>query len=693
MAVLAGSGSLAMLSTPAGAATTPIARPDVPASMAPKLLSGDVVAGLSSLLGQPHTETPSGTSLTIGVTVANPDSAAVQSFITSANDPRSSDYRHFLTPQQFDARFGPTPATVSAVSAWLTGGGLTVHQHADTPSYLTATGSVGQIGTLMNTSFDTVTSSGLIANTKAPTVPDAVLGVAGLNTGTHPRVTSDPVHKRAAASSGPGTRADSPPTGLLSPMDLWDIYNQPSNDTGQGQGLALFGYGALDDGAGHTVESDLRAFEAEYNLPTIPYYSSFFSSDPSETATEVDGFDEWTLDAQAADGMAPGAAKLVDYFATEGTDPDIIGSYAQWANDPNGPLQGSTSYGDCEDTPGGSLIYNGPLAGVLYLGNPAQDQYAAVYAQAAAEGRTLFAASGDTDACPTVAVALNGATPVPVPIQDYPGVDTNVVGVGGTVIYFNGKTSSSPASRIEDYPWPYSGGGQSHFITAPSQQASAIQPVTTAGTPAVAGVDVPVDPFTNLTDHHGTPYTTPQPARIQPDVAALSGDVTGDGYTICSSGVCDSFGAGTSLASPLWLGMWARVQAAEPANNQGAFDGVGFALPTIYRLAEGSAYLQNYYDVGSASETPPSVANSNGGGGTSPAEGGYDTQTGWGEPHLSTFITSATGSTDFTPTDPTGGAEAPGTPLPEAPLAALLPVVALLGGALILRRRRRAARG
>ena len=411
---------------------------------------------------------------------------------------------------------------------------------------LTATGTVGQIGALMKTSFTTFTASGLIANTVAPTVPSAVLGVAGLNTGTHPKVASNPVHQDPATTAS--TRADSPPTGLLSPDDLWDIYDQPSADTGQGQGLALFGYGTLDDGKGNTIESDMRPLREGIQPAAGPLLLQAISPprpprrQPRPTASAM-----WTLDAQAADGMAPGAAKLVDYFGTLGTDPDLVGSYAQWANDPNGPLQGSTSYGDCEDVPGGSTIYNSAAGSVLYLGNPAQDQYAAVYAQAAAEGRTLFAASGDTQACPTVAVALNGATPVPVPIQDYPGVDTNVVGVGGTVIYFHGKTATTPASRITEYPWTYSGGGQSHFIPAPAAQAAAIQPVLTTGMADPVGI-TPVDPFVNATDHHGTLYATPQPARIQPDVAALSGDITGDGYTIYSDGVADSFGAGTSLA-------------------------------------------------------------------------------------------------------------------------------------------------
>ena len=66
--------------------------------------------------------------------------------------------------------------------------------------------------------------------------------------------------------------------------------------------------------------------------------------------------------------------------------------------------------------------------------------------------------------------------------------------------------------------------------------------------------------------------------RGVPDVAAQSGDILTNGYSIYGSGGWSS-GGGTSLSSPLWLGMWARVQGAAGHN-------LGFAAPLIYRLGE-----------------------------------------------------------------------------------------------------------
>jgi subtilase family serine protease len=697
--------------------------------MAPTLLAGDVVYHLSTLEADNAYETaPASTVLTIGVMVNNRDQAGATAEAAAVADPTSTLYRQFLTPTAFQADYGATPATISAVQSWLSGGGLTVYTHDNTPGYLTATGTVTQLGALMDTHFVQFTGGsvkGIVANTLAPTVPAAVLGVAGLNTGAHPQ-TPKPLTRSSSRSTRADTSAAS--TQLLSPSDLWDIYDQPSNDTGQGQGLALFGYGTtindLSAGTGGvtagspdpqpgdtSVLLDLRAFEDQYKLPSIPYYLTYFTSAAGETLADDGGYDEWTLDAQAADGMAPNAAKLVDYFATEGTDPDIIGSYLQWADDPTGPMQGSTSYGGCEDVPASATLQAIPgETDFTYLGNPNQDMYAAVYADAAAMGKTLFSASGDTGQCPVTALGVNGVTDTPTQIQDYPGIDPNVIGVGGTVISYSGgdtpyansdgsggDTPGTPAVRTGEDPWNFSGGGQSLFIAAPPAQVSALQPVSPAGTAYPAGTNPPIDTAITVVDHHGNPQPAGTIARIQPDVAALSGSVAGNGYTICSGTagdtgtVCDSFGAGTSLASPLWLGIWARIQAAAPANSSGQYTGLGFAMPVIYKLAAPSTYLTNYYDTGNPLETPMSTASSNGADVDDPDAGGYGALTGWGVPNVAAFITAADDNSSATPTDPSGGSPStPPTSVPEAPVTAGLVLVAIGIAAPVfyLRRRR-----
>ena len=64
------------------------------------------------------------TTARIGLAGADPD--ALRAFAAAVSDPHSAQYRHFLTPAQEQERFGPTPAQVQKVHAWLAGGGLSV---------------------------------------------------------------------------------------------------------------------------------------------------------------------------------------------------------------------------------------------------------------------------------------------------------------------------------------------------------------------------------------------------------------------------------------------------------------------------------------------------------------------------------------------------------------------------------------
>src|SRR5258708_11634601 len=87
--------------------------------------------------------------------------------------------------------------------------------------------------------------------------------------------------------------------------------------------------------------------------------------------------------------------------------------------------------------------------------------------------------------------------------------------------------------------------------------------------------------FHCATDSQGNRYPLPPPlCRGIPDVAAQSGDVVSNGYTVTMSGNDNSAGGGTSLSSPLWLGIATRLQAAAAHSK-----GNGFSDATIYRLA------------------------------------------------------------------------------------------------------------
>jgi pseudomonalisin len=590
-----------------------------------------------------------GTKLTIGISLARPDAAGEQALLGGLFDRTSPDYHRFLTPAQFAARFGVAASTVDATKRWLTGGGLSVDYTAGAGDYLLASGTAQQIGALLRTSFDTFTFQGqsFLANVAAPTVPDAlpVLDVLGLNTYQrfHTMRSEDP-----AAATG------LPDTGDRSPEDLWSIYEQPGADTGKGVSVAILGNGATD-----SVIRDLHTFDTRHGLPQVPV--DVVHTPASGDYSDTSGDEEWNIDMQAIHGMAPGISREKLYFSPSLQDTQLVASTAAWVNDPDGPPIMNASLGECEVTPlndalnsdalfplNGNENTTDPLPVTQGLSNSSEPAQTKTLQQAVIEGRTFFASSGDAgSSCGALYLpelgAGNGVLNQIVPLTEDPANNPYATGVGGTVLYSDGGT---PAQRSLEYAWTHSGGNPSPFETAPAYQ----QGVTNLNRPCIV-------------DQTGQPTNTGQLCRGVPDVAAISGDVLSNGYTIVSDGA-DASGGGTSLSSPLWAGMWARVVGTAPAGQT-----YGFANESIYAIGKDPArYAQSFHDI---------TAGTNG---LNLAQTGYDYVTGFGVPRLSGLLGAVQsvqpatgdggGQAEAPPSSPPPAAIAPATATPAAAVAA-----------------------
>jgi pseudomonalisin len=546
--------------------------------------------------------------ISIGVGLQGGDPTGELSYLAGEYDPSSPLYQQFLDPDQYEQRFGVPSSRFNAAVSWLQSGGLTVQTIPGVSQYILASGTVAQIQSLLGISIaDFHVDWGTFhANTNAPKVPAnlGVIGIAGLNDLEGPRLAS-----RQNLAARPSTVNPNMDTGLTAPSDLWSIYDQPSNNKGEGQQMAIFGWGTTNN-----TLSDLRLFEAERGLPAIPVTIQYFGAETS--ITDSGGEVEWDLDTQASTGMAPNAVALKLYFGKAGTDADLVAAYHAWGADKQGPLQGSSSFSGCEEAPGADQASG--TGGVLFTGNPKQDLWEAALRRAVIEGRTMFASTGDTGAgCPVAAIVLNGVTLIPTPWMGYPAVSPNAVGVGGTVLYFNDATATSPASRALEYTWNYTGGGSSLYLAAGNYQNT---------TPPILLARCATDP-------HGNPYSPPLPlCRGTPDVAAQSGDIVSNGYQITVAGKKDQSGGGTSLSSPLWLGMWTRIQAAGPKK------GNGFANYALYGAAQKNA--ATFFDIGGVStETSPNCN------GEYCSHLGWDYTSGWGSPDVTNLMTAIAGQT------------------------------------------------
>lgn len=500
----------------------------------------------------------------VGISVAGRNAAGLRQLVADQADPTSPSYRHFLTPAQYASRFGADRATTAAVTSWLTRNGLRVTYGNVAGTYLVAEGKVAQVERTFATSLRTFRGLGttFTANTSAPTVPVAVTAVSGLDT------LSSTAHVHAQASAFPlpsDTR----------PQDLWALYDQPSGNTGQGQRLAAFGWGSPSG-----VQTDLRSFESRNGLPQIP----FVVKQVGTPGTDTSGTVEWDLDSQAATGMAPGAKDMTFYFAESGSSDLLAAAINTWADDAAGAKQASGSYGLCD--------------AFGFLGT--FDAHEAALQQAASEGRSFFASTGDNGSgCSAAGAGVNGGTIGPIPSQEYPATSPNSVAVGGTVVYTTG--SGAATKRDQEIAWTHGGGGPSYYFAAPAWQQSS----------AFAAV-----------------------GRAEADVSAQSGDLL-SGYWIYHNGTETPVG-GTSLSAPLWQGMWARVNATGPLGAD-AVPNLGFAAPLIWQTGGDSVKAaQAFHDI------------TVGDNGLYPALPGYDYPTGFGVPRVSGLALVLSGKT--TPT-------------------------------------------
>jgi pseudomonalisin len=560
-------------------------------------LSNDVVHNLSlaTLTGSvPATQT-----VTVGVFLSNPNQAAEDAYAKQLYDPSSPNYGNYLDSDTFNLQFGVPAANFQAAESWAQVAGLTVTPIETATNYFLASGTAARVEAAFGTPLNTYTANGrsFYANTQAPTVP-ASLGISdvlGLNSWRKFQIPRVQATGTSATTAVP-TSGKVPKTGLLSIRDLWSIYDAPSTNLGNGQTMAIFGWGVTDP-----VIPDLRSFEAEWGLPGVPITVKRYG-DTSTPDTSGDGATvEWELDTQSSTGMAPNVESETLYFGHHNSDADVLASIVGWVNDKHGPLQGSASYGECENVGNANAILTD---GIEVPGDK-------ILEQAGIEGRTLFSSTGDTGAsCPIEGVeSTNGIATQVYPGLNWPSASPWAVAVGGTVLQGDGNT---PEQRLDETAWAYTGGGNSTSEAAGSYQAG-------------------VASTTCLFDPNGNPYLPiGPPCRSTPDVAAISGDVvTGNGLLINDDNGADQQGAGTSLSSPLWLGVWTRIQAAA------AGKGLGFANYKIYKLAQSSGG-RDFYDVTVGDNQPY------------PATPGYDNTTGWGTPEISQIMLDLTGR--LTPT-------------------------------------------
>jgi uncharacterized protein (TIGR03437 family) len=536
-------------------------------------------------------------------------SAAQQSeldgLLADQQNPSSTQFHKWLTPEDFGNRFGLSESDHSKVAAWLTSEGFTVNESGRGRNWVAFSGNAGQVSRSFRTSIHRFQVEGEThyANSAEPSVPEALAEVTSGFVGLH-----DFRLKSNAKLGGPAYTTASGAAHYLAPEDYGTIYNisplYKAGFDGTGQSIAVVGGSAVP-------LSDLRAFKTRFNLPAgDPKVILYGGADPGVNGDQIEG----NLDLEWSSAIAPKASLFYIY----GQNPLTAIIAAVSLN--VAPII-SVSYGGCE------LNFSGSF-------------YRSFAQQANAQGITIVVASGDAGSagCDRQGSELFAARGN---VIQFPSALPEVTSVGGTQFaegsgkYWattNTSNGGSALSYIPEMPWNESdssgliagGGGASQIYPKPLWQAG--------------------------------PGVPPDGVRDTPDVSLTA--ALHDGYLVYFSDASTSPGlyvaGGTSASAPSLAGILAILNQYQVAKNFQSKPGLGNINPQLYRLAQ--AAPSAFHDITTGDNLVPCVQGSADcltGFLGAKAGPGYDLATGLGSIDVNNLVTNwnnATGSVSVTVT-------------------------------------------
>ena len=547
------SGGIAFVSAPAPAApvsgivSAPVLGLATIPGHVPELIQKSTALGLL----------PSSQTLSCSITLPMRDPAGLADLLRGLNDPHDSRYGQYLTPAQFGAQFGPTQAQYNTLVSFLQSKGLTVTQTYPSRTYLSVSGTAGQLNSAFGIAlkqFRDPTGRVFHAPDTEVKVPSLVAGyisaVSGLDDANPPVPMLHQLRRRALSKikalvpladdgplvQNPGEQGTGPQGGFA-PADIRTVYglNGTALD-GTGQTIAIIEYGTQ-----YNIKDALR-YEIQFNLgrPSI----TTILVDGGPTVYEADGPGETSLDIGAQLSMAPKASLRLYLQSGTGANTDAI--YAV-AND-NIAKQLSISYGFGSE----SRTATTPSATQTALNT--------AYTQLAAQGISVYVSTGDSGS----QADSNGRTSV-----DISSSAPMVCGVGGTAL-----TVQSPGvneNYLAESTWNYNGtatggadgGGISRQWTVPSYQVNAAKFAS-----AISGSNVSAT-NRNLPDIS----CDASPETGLAVYVSLDPGLSGNGWYI--------FG-GTSESAPLWAGFTALVNQNRALAGLGP---LGFPNNSLYPLA------------------------------------------------------------------------------------------------------------
>lgn len=553
-----------------------------------------------------------GANVTLILKLRNQDQ--LENLIRQTVTPGNPNYHRFLTTRQFAERFGASDAQIASVQAYLQKQGLR-SEVMGSKMAIRVHGTLAQLGQAFGTTIHTYRATGgrvfhrPATPVAMPTaLADTVTVISGLSNErqfiSHRIGTPKAVSRTttfAPQSLQPNLQAaggNPTATGVPGNYTVGDVANfydvNPLYDrgvTGKGSTIGIVTLSNFDP-------ADAQAYWDGIGLVTKPHRITQVHVNGGGAMD--DGSGETALDVEQSGGMAPKASIIV--YDAPNTSGDFVAAFARAVSD-NCADSISTSWGLPEIFNFAALNVDGAaVTDTTDVGD--LRAFHQVFLEAAVQGQSVFAASGDSGAYDTVRGLGHGDGPgqfsAPLTV-DSPASDPFITAAGGTTTPYSYSFRGGPTGAIKResvWGWDYiqhyfdtnfgpglvdlfsvgGGGGVSVYWHEPFYQWFTHGIRRSEKRQALVFNDPKAGPTTllELPGHfHG---------RNVPDISLNADPETG--YLVVSStdgGVISSIG-GTSFVAPQLNGISALL-------TQSLGHRVGFWNPQVY-------FLQNVFGYG-----------------------------------------------------------------------------------------------
>lgn len=308
---------------------------------------------------------------------------ALQRFLRQAHTPGSPVFHQWVSPEEFGKRFGAQDGDIQTVTAWLEMHGFSVARVTAGKMMIEFSGTARQVREALHTEIHRYYNGGrsFYSNDREIVVPAAIASrirnFAPLN--TYPLTSylasaGKAALSRSAHSARPEftTTSNNAQFYALAPEDFATQYDLPplynAGTDGSGQTIGIIGYTNINLAL-------VDAYRQLFNLPGDHTQIVVDGEDPGDgSAPNVEAF----LDVELSGAVAPNAT--VNFYVAGVSYGDTLALAALRAVEDNQASVLSLSYGLSERD----------------LGQDANQFWAGLWEQAAAQGQTVLVSSGDT---------------------------------------------------------------------------------------------------------------------------------------------------------------------------------------------------------------------------------------------------------------------------------------------------------